>query len=107
MEGKADANGFIQKNQRRGLAVSHRSLILAIRFGLADWENGIDMEKMLAAIENGEVWKMRGVGEKTIQEWSNFIVQKRNENSQPGSLSEETDLAATQSFLRPNTGEKG
>ncbi len=69
-----DADSLYRESQGRLSGLSHRSLVLAIRYGLADWQNGVDMTKMLAAIESGEVWKMRGVGQKTIQEWCQFIA---------------------------------
>jgi hypothetical protein len=64
-----------KESQGRMIGMSHRSLVLAIRYGLADWKNGINVQRMLAVIESGEVWRLRGVGKKTVHEWCKFIAE--------------------------------
>ncbi len=71
-----NADILYQESQGRLTGMSHRSLLLAIRFGLADWQNGVNIERMTSAIESGEVWRFRGVGKKTVKEWCLFIAKK-------------------------------
>ncbi len=70
-----DADSLYEESQGKRLGLSHRSLVLAIRYGLADWQHGVDTGKMLSAIESGEVWRMPRVGKKTVQEWCRFMAQ--------------------------------
>ena len=73
-----DANDLFKKSRARFREMSRRSLVMAVRYRLADWETGVDVPKMFAALEIGEVLEMRGVGRKTVQEWRQFVIQKIN-----------------------------
>jgi len=73
-----DADNLYKESQGQLVGMSHRSLILAIRYDLADWKNGIKIQKMLAMIESGDVWSLRGVGKRTVREWCKFIADTTN-----------------------------
>jgi len=72
---KMDADSLYEESRGRMTGMSHRSLLLAIRYGLADWQKGVNVGRMLAVIESGDVWKMRGVGKKTVREWCKYVAQ--------------------------------
>jgi len=45
-----DANDLFKKSRARFREMSRRSLVMAVRYRLADWETGVDMPKMFAAL---------------------------------------------------------
>jgi hypothetical protein len=89
-----DIDNHSRKRKGQISKMSYRSLVMAIRYGLADWENGVNVQKMIAVIENGDVMDMNGVGKKTILEWCIFITQRTNSTAQ--------DLTETESRGKVN-----
>lgn len=77
-----DADNLLRISKGQIYGMRTRSLVLAIRYDLADWENSVNVQKMLAVIESGDVWGMRGVGEKTVREWCIFLSQRINSAAQ-------------------------
>jgi hypothetical protein len=69
-----DRDSLHHASPARKIELSHRSMVLAIRYGLADWRTGVDVGKMQAAIDSGRIWQLRGVGQKTAREWCAFIA---------------------------------
>ena len=77
-----DSGNLSQKSEGPISKMSYRSLVMAIRHGLADWENGVNVQKMIAVIESGDVMDLSGVGKKTILEWCIFITHRINSTAQ-------------------------
>jgi hypothetical protein len=68
------ANELFQKSMRnmkypKARGMSSRSFLYACRNNFGTINEGINTQKLLNAIESGEVWHIHGVGKKTISQW--------------------------------------
>lgn len=66
------------KNKKNPTAkgMSNRAFLLACRNNLGTVEKGINRKKLIKAIESGDVWKFKQVGESIVKEWCEWVVQK-------------------------------
>ncbi len=97
-----DADSLYEESRGRFIGMSHRSFLLAIRYGLADWQKGVNVGRMLAVIESGDVWRMRGVGKKTVREWCKFVAPIAEKASRQASVLETTGDDRVQSPYSPH-----
>lgn len=65
----------IRPNKRNKFGLDNRAFLLARRNGLADVETGVNIPEMTKAIKTGEVWYMKGVGEKTVRTWCAWVTK--------------------------------
>lgn len=68
------------KNKKNPTArgMSNRAFLLACRNNLGTLEKGINRKKLIKAIESGDVWKFKQVGESIVKEWCEWVVQKNS-----------------------------